>query len=130
VTITGNGGMNVVAVGSVNIQGGNTLTIRGGPGDRFVFNLTGSFNFSGGGRLILDGVTADQLLWNMTTGGKVEFSGSAKDPAGTFLDPMGEISIGPVSFYGTAIGRNVELHSGGREFCPSPKVCDCGCGSD
>lgn len=79
-TITGNGGLNVINVGSVSSP---TLTISGGPDDTFVFNVSGSFDSNR--VMTLVGVTAGQILWNFTGTGTVFSTSGGNVLYGTFL---------------------------------------------
>src|ERR1039458_8472406 len=63
ITITGNGGQNVIQVnGPVNLSNGHNLTISGGPNDTFFFNISGGF-FLNGANVVLNGVTANQVMF-------------------------------------------------------------------
>ena len=66
-----------------------TLTLAGGPGDAFVFNVPNgqTIALSGGGQIVLTGgVTADNVLFNVmgSHGGGLTFTGDS-DTVGTFL---------------------------------------------
>jgi hypothetical protein len=80
-TITGNGGMNVIDVGSLQNP---KLTISGNSSDFFVFNVSGLFNTNE--VITLSGVSASQILWNFTgTSGTVFQTSGGDSLYGTFL---------------------------------------------
>ena len=80
-TIKGNGGLNVIDVGSLQNP---TLTISGTASDTFVFNISGFFNTNQA--ITLNGVTASQILWNLTgTSGNVLQTSGGDVLYGTFL---------------------------------------------
>ena len=93
ITITGNGGQNVIQVnGRVQLSGG-AFTISGGPTDTFIFIITGGFQLSGGSNIVLNGVAANDVLWYFPgTGDQVQTSGKA-NTAGIFLAPQRQIQI-------------------------------------
>jgi hypothetical protein len=80
-TITGNGGLNVINVSSIQNA---PLTIKGTTADTFVFNISGSFQTNQA--ITLVGVTASQILWNFTgTSGNVFQTSGGDVLFGTFL---------------------------------------------
>ena len=80
-TITGNGGLNVIDVTSLQNP---MLTIKGSSADRFVFNVSGFLNTNL--PMTLVGVTASQILWNFTgTSGNVFQTSGGDVLDGTFL---------------------------------------------
>src|SRR5438132_990412 len=87
-TITGNGGLNVIAVESVDIVK-ETLTISGGPNDIFIFNVAGDFIFNGSQMVLSGGVMANHILWNFPTAGSdILFFKPVAVANGTFLAPL------------------------------------------
>jgi hypothetical protein len=95
-TITATDPVTVVQL-SQGINLNKTLTISGGAGDAFVFNVPDgqTIVFSGGGQIILTGgVTADNILFNVigSNGGRLDFSGNS-DTFGTFLAPDRAITV-------------------------------------
>lgn len=97
-TITGNGGENVIDVtGSQGIHlSGGTLTISGGPNDFFIIDVSGSqgMQLSGNTNIVLNGVAANQVLWYFpgSANNIVQTSGQS-DTEGIFLAPNGGIQI-------------------------------------
>jgi hypothetical protein len=82
--IQGNGGLNVINVGSVtNPFSGTTGVLMGGPNDLFIINVSGSF--SSNQAMKLQGVTASQILWNFTGTGTVLNTSGGNTLYGTFL---------------------------------------------
>lgn len=79
-TITGNGGLNVIDVGSLQNP---MLTIKGTSADTFIFNVSGLFNTNQA--ITLNGVTASQILWNFTGTGTVFQTSGGDVLDGTFL---------------------------------------------
>ena len=65
ITITGNGGVNVVSIPSVKIVNG-ALTIHGSPSDIFVVNVAGKFELDSSDVVLDGGVRACNILWNFT----------------------------------------------------------------
>jgi len=87
-TITGNGGLNVIDVtGTFQLSGGN-FVISGGPSDTFIFNLQSGMQLSGNTNIVLSGVSPIQVLFNFPgTSGQLQTSGNS-DTAGIFLAPL------------------------------------------
>jgi hypothetical protein len=85
--IVGNGGLNVISVGSISNP--SNFTISGGPNDFFVFNVGGSLSTNT--VWSLDGVTPSQILWNFTasTGTCFQTAGGSSNQFGTFLATNG-----------------------------------------
>ena len=61
-TITGNGGLNVIDLSGINLQGGATLSFNGGPSDFFVVVVNGQIK-NGGNSNILAGTEGACLLY-------------------------------------------------------------------
>jgi hypothetical protein len=92
ITITGNGGLNVVDVNS--FQGGGVV-LKGGSNDIFVINVT-SLTGINGGVTLMNGVTANHVLFNIenTSGSAVQLSGILN---GTFLAPSVAVTLSGAS---------------------------------
>ncbi len=92
VTITGNGGQNVILVnGSVNLSRNQNLTISGGANDTFIFNITGGFDLNGA-NIVLKGISPDQVLFYFPgSGNQIQINNG--NTAGIFLAPQRNISI-------------------------------------
>jgi hypothetical protein len=101
-----------------------TLTISGGPGDAFVFNVPDgqTIAFSGGGQIVLTGgVTPDNVLFNIigSHGGGLTFTGDS-DTFGTFLAPERTITVsGGVHDGAFLAGGALTLQSGPHLEHPS-----------
>lgn len=120
-TITGNGGENVIDVtGSQGIHlSGGALTISGGPHDFFIIDVSGSsgMQLSGNTNIVLQGVAANQVLWYFpgSANNIVQTSGDSNSE-GIFLAPNGGIQING----GT---HDSEFIAGGSiSFQSNPKV--------
>jgi hypothetical protein len=83
-TITGNGDTNVIAIASLQNP---KLTISGGPGDLFIFDVTGLFNTNQ--PIVLNGVDPAQILWNLKGTGTVLQTSGGNTLSGTFLATNG-----------------------------------------
>jgi hypothetical protein len=93
-TINGNGGQNVIAIGQdIHLSGGN-LTLNGSANDKFIFNITGTMELSGDTNILLSGgVTPDNVLFNfLGAGSQVQTSGKS-DTVGIFLAPARVFNI-------------------------------------
>ena len=108
VTITGNGGLNVIDV--TNIQNA-PLTIKGTANDVFVFNIGGKFQTNQAMTLV--GVDASQLLFNFTgTSGNVFQTSGGDTLYGTYLaTDGGQFQFSELNLTGALIntGGNVQF---------------------
>jgi hypothetical protein len=87
-TITGNGGVNVVDVGSIS----GAVTLNGLSSDYFVINVSGNVDFGGGSGVTLGtNVLASHVLFNVSGNVTLE---SGNTVYGTFLSSGGSINIG------------------------------------
>ena len=119
-TITGNGGLNVIAVESVDIVK-ETLTISGGPNDIFIFNVAGDFIFNGSQMVLSGGVMANHILWNFPTAGSdILFFKPVAVANGTFLAPLRGYIQDHGQLNGAVIaGGTIKTHSAAFvNFCP------------
>ena len=110
-TINGNGGLNVIDVGSV--QNAN-LTINGSANDYFVFNVSGQIQ-TNQVMTLTGGVTASQILWNLTGTGTVLQTSGGDVLVGTFLaTDGGQFQFSELQLTGELIntGGNIQLVSG------------------
>jgi hypothetical protein len=112
--ITGNGGLNVIDVKSVDFNR-QTLTLSGGAGDVFVIDVDRGFDFQRSQLVLSGGVTADHVLFNFHGGGAQVSITDARSPiSGTFLAPQRTIEFqGSGNLTGEIIGRNVLISSSG-----------------
>ncbi len=125
-TINGNGGLNVIDVGS--IQNAN-LTINGSANDYFVFNVSGQIQTNQVMTLI-GGVTASHILWNLTGTGTVLQTSGGNVLVGTFLATNGGgFQFSELQLTGELIntGGNIQLVSGNHTltqagFTPPPSL--------
>jgi hypothetical protein len=120
-TISGNGGLNVIAIESISFSGStDKLTLDGGPSDVFVLNVAGSVKLShklsriqvGGG------ASESHVLFNLTTDqAPLTISGGATI-AGTYLAPNGGVRLSPGVVIGGIIGSaQTTLTSAARVEC-------------
>jgi hypothetical protein len=112
-TITGNGGVNVISLNSLNYNS-RTLTLVGGANDVFIFNVAGGFTFAQSNIALSGGVTANHVLFNFPTAGTtIDLYKSANVLAGTFLAPWRSVIYdNPATFNGAIIAQNIDIHSG------------------
>jgi choice-of-anchor A domain-containing protein len=119
-TISGNGGLNVIKVGSVVLVK-QVLTLSGGPNDVFIFNVSGDFSLGSSQIKLVGGVTASQVLWNFPgTGTTVNVYKDVTSACGTFLVPFRDYVQDVAALNGAVIcGGNVRIHSGATVTYPS-----------
>jgi choice-of-anchor A domain-containing protein len=123
-TITGNGGLNVIAVNSFNMH--DMLTISGGPSDTFIFNVSGAFTWNGA-TMTLSGVSPSRVLFNFpTTGSLINIFKPVGHAAGTFLAPLRSITLDKATLDGAIIGgghacgdpaNQITIHSAATLLC-------------
>jgi choice-of-anchor A domain-containing protein len=107
-TISGDGGQNVISVSQdIHLSGGN-LILSGGPSDTFIFNIAGTMELSGNTNIELSGgLQPDQVLFNfLGSGSQVQTSGNS-DTVGIFLAPDRVFNING----GTHIGEFISGES-------------------
>jgi len=122
VTITGNGGLNVIDVASIQNA---PLTITGNSNDVFVFNISGKFQTNQAMTLV--GVSPSQLLFNFTgTSGNVLQTSGGDVLYGTFLAADGgQFQFSELNLTGALIntGGDVQFVSGSKTtFSPFNSV--------
>ncbi|MEQ1850425.1 MAG: SdrD B-like domain-containing protein [Chthoniobacteraceae bacterium] len=110
-TITGNGGLNVIKISSLSYNS-KTLTLKGGPGDIFIINVAGGWTFADS-KITLNGVTAGQVVFNFpTTGSTIQMYKATNVINGTFLAPQRSVIYhNPASFNGQIIAKGLNIHS-------------------
>ena len=92
ITITGNGGQNVIDVGYIYLPSGGAVTIKGGAFDTFIFNIPYGILLDGGASIALSGVTPAQVLFNFPgTLASIKLNNSTT--TGIFLMPTGPTQI-------------------------------------
>jgi hypothetical protein len=118
-TITGNGGLNVIFMTSLMNA---DLTINGGPNDNFVFDVSG--NFQTNHVMTLNGVTAPQILWNLTgTSGNIFQTSGGDVLFGTFLATRGgDFQFSNLALTGQLINTagHMQIVSGSQVTGPVP----------
>jgi len=114
-SVTGNGGINVIKVGSVVLVK-KVLTINGGPNDIFIINVSGDFSMGSAQVVLRGGVRAGQVLWNFPgTGTTVKVYKAVTSASGTFLAPLRDYVQDGATLYGSVLsGGNVSIHSGAK----------------
>jgi choice-of-anchor A domain-containing protein len=132
-TIFGNGGVNVICVGSVEVASNALIILAGGLNDSFIINVTGKFKINGsdnGGKILVAGeVEPRDVLYNVIgTGEDVAFSGGGGVGCckarvdGTILAPLRKIAMSPGLVNGQIIsGRDISIVSGSALSCPLPE---------
>jgi len=119
-TISGNGGINVIKVGSVVLVK-KVLTLSGNSNDVFVFNVSGDFSLGSSQIKLAGGVKASNVLWNLPgTGTTVNVYKGVTSAVGTFLVPFRDYVQDVASLNGSVIaGGNVLIHSGATVTRPA-----------
>jgi hypothetical protein len=104
VTVTGNGGVNVIKVGSVNLGNGDNIVLNGTAADYWIINVTGGFSLGGNASIKAGGTsTASKILINIigtgtniatNAGNIIEGTFLAVSRSATFRSTMGPVIIG------------------------------------
>ena len=119
-TITGSGGLNVIAVNSINMVGG-TLTLAGTPTSIFIFNVAGDFILNGT-QMVLSvsgGVDFGRVLWNFPTAGTdIKIFKPVGSAFGTFLAPIRGVLLDKAQLTGAIISSGSILVHSGALICP------------
>jgi len=121
-TFVGNGGINVIALDSVNLVKGK-IVIQGSASDVFVFNVKGGFNFSSSQMQLVGGVTFNNVLWNFPVSGTgdIDIFKDVTVAYGIFLAPKRNVTIDHTVTTGEVLaGGQIRIHSGATEGCPCP----------
>jgi len=121
-TITGNGGKNVISVGSITLNGSSTLTLSGKPSDTFIVNVSGKLALTGTSSIQLNGVAPNNVLFNVTGSGQdVAFTGKSQGN-GLFLAPNRAVSVtGATVDGGIFAGGNIAIVSGAKIISGVPE---------
>ncbi len=132
-TICSAGGMNVISVDNVQLDGSSTLTLKGCSTDYFFINVCGKFAMTGTSSIQLDGVDPSHVIFNITgSGQQVAFTGKS-EAVGTFLAINRNVAVSGATVNGQIIGalcQDIAITSGAKvdicspPFCPP---CDCAC---
>jgi uncharacterized repeat protein (TIGR01451 family) len=114
VTLTGNGGLNVIGINSLTYKS-RVLELRGGANDVFVINVAGHFEFAQS-EIRLTGVTPGQVVFNFPTAGNTILLYKAENIIqGTFLAPQRDVNYhNPAVFNGAIVARGLNIHSMGN----------------
>ena len=124
------GGLYVVCVGDVVLNGGRVVTLTGnGVGPIFVINVTGKFVLTGGSKIVAaSDVNPSDIIYNIVGrgqdvalnggGGGINCCNATVD--GTLLAPNRRIALSPGLVRGGAIisGLDMSIVSGARVTCP------------
>lgn len=126
--VTGNGDVNVLSIGTINLGGVKTLTLSGNAAEFFILNISGDFDFSGSSAFVLaGGVDPSHILLNFPTAGDgIGFSASSA-VKGTFLAPYRDFTLHGANLEGAVIANDIRITSGGQDafvsfndFAPPP----------
>jgi hypothetical protein len=121
--IVGAGGLNVLCVGDVILNGGRVVTLSGGPGDTFVVNVTDRFALTGGSRIVASGVTPSAILYNVIGDGPAVALNGRANVDGTILAPERDIAVTPSLITGEVIGgQEISITGNASVRCPSCPV--------
>jgi choice-of-anchor A domain-containing protein len=91
-TISGNGGQNVISVpGTFSLGNDSVFIVAGGTADTFIFNIPNGMQLGSGSILWLLGVPPGQVLFNVT--GSTGITVDAAYTSGIFLAPNAEILV-------------------------------------
>jgi hypothetical protein len=100
-TITGNGGLNVLQVGSVALGSTSKIVLTGTSADLFIINVTGGFNMGGDSRIQAGpGIQPYQILINVVGTGTV-----VNADLRTFIDGVVVVAQRSATFHGTIRGN-------------------------
>ncbi len=124
-TITGNGGTNVIDVKSLAFVN-KTLTLSGSSSDVFIINVQHGFSFTRSKIELTGGVTANQVVFNFSTGRSAITLSGKSVINGTFLAPHREVDYqGNAVFNGAIIAKSIDLESAAdltfAGFVPPPQ---------
>jgi hypothetical protein len=94
ISLSGNGGLNVISIGQdIHLSGGN-LTLTGSASDVFVFKINGTMELSGGTNILLKGgLTSGNVIWDFIGSGSLFQTSGQSTTAGIFLAPQRVINI-------------------------------------
>jgi len=128
-TITGNGGLNVIDVGTIDLM--DTLTLAGTASDVFIINVSGDFTCNGCAISLSGGVTYTNVLFNVFNAGTtlVDIFKPVAIVNGIFLAPLRAVAVDKATLNGAVIGAGVAMdtltvHSGATvTFCPPCPAC-------
>jgi hypothetical protein len=117
----------VICINNINLTKA-TITIRGGPSDTFIFNVTGPGVGSPASHnlntvtMSLVGVNPSQILFNVTASGTtVNATNLATRIVGTWLVPNGSFILDKAILNGSiCAGCTVRIHSSAQLSCPEP----------
>ena len=125
-SITGTGGLNVICVGDVVLNGA-TVNLVGGASDSFVVKVTGKFVLNGSSKIKAVGVQTGAIRYDILgTGEQVAFTGGGggtnccnSSVDGTLVALQRNIALSPGLVNGQLIGGlNISIVSGSSVNCP------------
>jgi choice-of-anchor A domain-containing protein len=118
-TFVGNGGLNVINVGSIN-EVKSVLTLRGTASDVFVINVAGDFDFGSSQMVLQGGVRPSNVVFNFPTSGPdISIYKDITVAYGTFLAPQRKIVVDHATVTGSVIGGpRIAIHSAATVKCP------------
>jgi hypothetical protein len=95
ITITGNGGNNVITLsGGINLGGSNNLTLSGNANDRFIFNISGGLEMNGSAAVVLTGgVLPQNVVFNFIGAGPALMTHVGNMVVGVVLAPQRDITF-------------------------------------
>jgi hypothetical protein len=126
-TVTGNGGQNVIQVGSVNLSGSSIITLSGGASDYFVINITGGFTMGGSGAIKTSGVSSSHVLVNVVGTGTDVTSQIGNMVNGTLLVLSRNVIFHGVTGQVICGGSEVKLMSSAQvDYVSSVNACSSG----
>ena len=111
-TITGNGGVNVISVRSVDLNS-RVLTLSGNANNTFIINVANGFQLADSKILLSGGVLASRVIFNFPTiGSTIDMYKATNVINGTFLAPYRAVIYhNPATFNGQIIAQSVAIHS-------------------
>ena len=124
--IVGNGGLNVIQVSNIDLQGSNSLTLTGGANDTFVFNVSGRFRVGGSFALNLEGgIKPGSVLFNVIGDGQDVLVTGSSSLRGTILAPRRSVTLEGSSLLQGAIvaGGDINLQGSVGAF-KQATLCD------
>lgn len=128
--ITGNGGINVIALNKIDLSGNRTLTLVGGANDYFIFKFAdnGVIDLSGASEIDFNGATGNHILWYFSDAGPNLDWLSGVNLSGTVLAPNRKIRFHGDLIDGALIANFVDIGSSGdvtyNPFTPPPGECE------
>ena len=116
--------VNVISVGSVQLNGSAALTLHGGANDYFLINVSGKYAMTGTASIKLTGgISETHVIFNITgSGEQVAFTGKSVGE-GTYIAPGRDIAVSGAIVNGVLIGaenHQIAITSGAKVQVNSP----------